>query len=132
MGTHHRRVDHEPLAVGEAIPQACQNVVPQTFPAPATKARIDTLPRPKEVRYIWPGTARAQNPEHGLHHHTVVLGRTTPPQILCITGLEPMRVNFFRTTQTGSVNTSLSCCMTITCNQNPEPYPSLFITKVQF
>lgn len=132
MSTHNSRVDHDPLAVGEAFAQALQNAVPQALTNPTTEACVNTFPRPKEVRQVRPRTARAQNPEHRLDHQSIIFWRTTPDQTFCITSFEPVCVNFFRAAQTASVNTSLSCCMTITCNQKRNISQSLLIIKVDF
>ncbi|MGE9295588.1 MAG: hypothetical protein ACQKBV_04805 [Puniceicoccales bacterium] len=55
---------------------------------------MNTLPRAEEVRQVRPRAASTQNPEHRLDHQSVIFGRTTSNQVFCITGFEPVCVNF--------------------------------------
>lgn len=67
------RIEGDPFPIDLAL-KSLKHLAPDAGFAPAAKARVDRVPRPKFFRKVPPGATRSHLPEHALDHEPVVLG----------------------------------------------------------
>lgn len=70
MGTHTRRIQHDPLKV--RVLEYAEETIPDAVVGPSAKPSVDRVPVTEVFRQVTPGCSGAVNPEYGVDKAAIV------------------------------------------------------------